>query len=97
MRDFLRETAFLDNIPLLPDVSSSLQRTFSSAAASSAFCACTAATNFLAQVRAVLFAALFRKRRTSLCLCLFTADEFFTAKGKPSKQKLEVCYQTALD
>ena len=56
--------------------------------------ACTAAVNFLAQVRAALFTALLRKRLSSLCLNLFSADDFFTAKGKPSKQKLVLCYQT---
>ena len=36
-------------------------------------------------------ADLLRKRRTSLCLCLFSADECFVAKRNPQKKYLHLC------
>jgi len=97
MRDFLRETAFLDKIPLLPAVSSSFTRAFNLSEASAESLACTASMNFLALVRAELFAALLRMRRSSLCLCLFSADVCLTAKGDPPNLNCRICYQTEID
>ena len=83
MRDFLRAAAFLVMMPLRAAVSSSLVRARSMVSAEAESLVWTLATYFLALVRTELLTALFLIRRTSLCLCLLTADAFFTAKGDP--------------
>jgi hypothetical protein len=57
----------------------------------------TLVTYFFALVRTELFTALFLIRRTSLCLCLLTADAFFTAKGNPRNKTVLADYQITLD
>src|SRR5574344_1975982 len=94
MRDFLRETAFFVKIPLFAAVSSSLTRILSFSEARVESFACTASTNFFALVLEELFTALLRNRRSSLCLCLFSAEDFFTAKGEPPNKNCLICYQT---
>jgi hypothetical protein len=83
IRDFFREAAFFLMIPFREAVSIFLiiSRNASSASAVS-FCRAKT-TNFFALVLTELFTALFRIRRSSLCLCRFSAELLLPAKVNP--------------